>query len=514
MKIYTNAVFGYECPLVEIETDLRKGSSVVDIVGLADNAVKETRQRIKSAFLNCGLEFPEGKVLMSLSPYDLKKEGGRFDLPMALSVLAEHNKDRLKDIQVFALGELKLCGDIRYVNAVGAGVLSAKRNGIEYAVLPIGTEENIPDGMKVYYATSLTDAYFALMSIGTEKEIGFFKEIKNIEITDEIEFAETTDKTDLDKLVPTEKHKDSWYFLKYAMAVAVAGHHNIITSGMPGCGKTLLMQYIPSLLPKLTKSEMQTNDRIYSIAGLAGKYLSRRQRPFRQPHQTASIESMSGGGFNCRPGEIALANNGVLFLDEAAEFRTTVLQLLRVPLENRKITLSRAGRFTVFPANFLLAMAVNPCPCGNFGAKDKICLCSQHAIELYWKKFSAPLLSKIAIRIDMNNAPKNFPNHSQDELRAKIKIAWEKQFSRDKCFCNDLQDKSCLNEITEKAKLLFCQQKEQYKLTNGQAEYILKLARTVADMEEHSEIYLEDIAMALTLNLGLEEIKNLSLIEC
>lgn len=502
MKIYTNANFGYECPLVEVETDLREGLSATDIVGLADNTYLETKERIKTAFKNCGLDFPQKRVLMCLSPCDLQKVGGRYDLAIALSIISESHKEEIaKDIPLFTVGEFELSGDIRPVTAVRGGLVNAYEKDVMYAILPRNTSETVPIGMKVYYATSLTDAYLAMKSIGKENEKDFFKEIDRMIPTNKVEFYETTKDESLDSLSPNEEQKDSWNFLKYAMAVSVAGHHNIITIGNEGCGKTLVMQHFSSLLPKLMDYEQFQNESIYSLAGLVGKYYDKEKRPFRMPHQTASIEGMCGGGQNLRPGEMTLANNGVLFLDDAAEFRTTVLQMLRIPLENRSITLARAGRSTVFPANFILAMTANPCPCGNFGSKNRLCLCSTYAKEQYWKKFSAPLLDRIAIRINMNNVPKDFTNYSQDELRAKIKRAWETQTARKQSrFNNDLYE-------AETVSLNFARKTVKNKnLSFRQSKYVLKMARTVADMEGHDEIQLEDMQMSIKLNSGISDI--------
>lgn len=503
--ICTNTDFGYETQLVNVYTYLRNGIPSVDMVGIAESAIKSVRERVKVAITNSGLNFPNERVIVELSPCDIKKDGGRYDLPIALSILAEQEKI---NADVFCVGELELSGHIRPVKSIYSGLRFLNCENKPYAILPLAnSNETIPQGVKVFYAEHLFDAYNAMKSIGTENEKDFFSEIEKAETSSEIEFYETEDDESLDSLKPKEEQKDSWNFLKYAMAVSIAGHHHIITSGKVGNGKTLVMQHFPNLLPKLI--DTNATERIYSVAGLS--YYSnydKRKRPFRMPHQTATIEGMCGGGVNCRPGEVSLAHSGILFLDEAAEFRSSVIQMLRVPLENHSITLARAGKSTVYPANFILSMTTNPCPCGNFGSKDKICLCSLRARELYWKKFSSPLLEKIAIRVDMNNPPKDFKNYSQDELRAKIKKAWEAQFAREKQVFNDslkVGQSNCLNEITEKAKKLFCSKAEQ--LTLRQSGYILKLARTVADMEGHKEIYLEDMNMALTLNSGFEEIK-------
>lgn len=500
--IYTNTDFGYETQLVNVEAYIRRGIPAIDMVGIADSAVKAVGQRVKAAITNCGLTFPTERVIVELSPCDLKKEGGRYDLPIALAILS--NQEGI-ETDIFCAGELELSGNIRPVKAVSAGLSICKNTS--YAILPLANQnDTVPLGVKVFYTNSLFHAYNAMKSIGTENEKDFFKEVKQTEISSEIEFYETEDDESLNNLKPREDQKDSWNFLKYAMAVSVAGHHHIITTGKVDSGRTFVMQHFPNLLPKLIKTD--ETERIYSIAGL--NYYSnydKRRRPFRMPHQTATIEGMCGGGVNCRPGEVSLAHNGVLFLDETAEFRSSVLQMLRVPINNHSITLSRAGRTVVYPANFTLAMSTSPCPCGNYGSKTNICLCSETARVRYWQKFSLPLLDTVAIRVNMNDTPKDFKNYSQDELRAKIKKAWETQFARGCNFNNDLQDKNCLNEITENAKFILSEKIKQFGLLNTQAEYILKLARTVADMEGHKEIYREDMEMALNLNLGFEKIK-------
>lgn len=298
-------------------------------------------------------------------------------------------------------------------------------------------------------------------------------------------------------------------FLKYAMAVAISGHHNIAV-----CGKsdaTLALRHLECLLPPLSESEKKSVEQIYSLVNLIKKG-DEIKRPFRQPHQTASLEGMVGGGVNLRPGEITLAHNGVLFLDEAQEFKTSVLQLLRVPLEAKTISLAKAGRSVTFPADFLLAMKVNPCPCGNFGSKTNACLCSARAIEMYWKKFSAPLLDKITICVDMNNLP-DFPNYSLEELKQKIEKAIQTQKSRNqKRLNNDLSTEECAEwwQIkTEKAQERLSVEAKNKDLSQRQCLAILKLSRTIADMENHDLIYLDDMETAIKLNQGFDNIKNL-----
>lgn len=507
MRIYTHSDFGYEGVLVQCETDIRRGIPAVDILGLSDGMVKEARGLIKAAIQNQGMEFPMERVIMTLSPADLRKDGDRWTFPLALSVLdaSSPRNDFHDDISVFVAGNMNLSGKVWSVNAVAQGLNLASECGICYAVLPKGNEkETVPFGMKVYYTDYLADAYNAIRSIGTDKEKDYFKE-KEMDTTkfNGITFTDNEDGPNFDGI-------KGFGFVKYAVAAAVAGKHNIIVSGQPGSGRTLLLQCMPEIMPNLLYNEYLQNERIYSIAGLVrhDKGLSR-QRPFRMPHQTATIEGIAGGGARMNPGEVSLANNGVLFLDEAAEFRTSVLQMIRVPFECRSMTLARAGRSTVYPADFQLAMATNPCPCGNFGSKDKICLCSRRAIEQYWKKLSNPLMDRIEIRIDMNNTDKDFPDMPVTELREKIKRAWEVQLKRGG-FNGRLDLKTAMENIDgtmseESNNVLegIIEEKKKEWSVRRIANF-KRLARTVADMEGHEEVQKDDLEMALRLNTNLD----------
>lgn len=520
MNIYCFSPFGYEGNLVHIEVDLRRGIPAIDIVGLADGAVKESRERMRSAIRNSGLEFPPERVLISLSPADLKKEGAGFDLAVALAVLSA--KDALEKKKSFAeeeinesvlvMGELELNGSTRGVRGIHAAVSTALSSGIRLCIVPeINADEaRAVSGAKVFGAENLLEAYNAIYNTeaftgstsSSEKDSmrGISKDAVEI---DGIFFPPVEEGFEFEEVHHQEK-------LIRGLQIAASGGHNVLAYGPPGCGKTMSMQKFPALLPYLSMDQSQSITRIFSIAGLMGADKSLlRKPPFRIPHQTASIEGMCGGGPNCLPGEISLAHNGVLFLDEAAEFRTSVLQMLRVPLESGSITLSRAGRTTVFPARFQLLLSSNPCPCGNYGSKTKLCLCSARAVEGYWKKFSAPLLDRIDIRIQVdlkeneksNEAPQDFKKHSTNELRKKIASAIKKQMIR--------QGKKNVqltpSEVTE-----FCRLEkdaENYltdtceKLDMSPRAYsgCLKLSRTIADMENSDRITMEALKEAVEL---------------
>ena len=401
--IYSFNNWGYEGSIVSIEVDLRHGIPSTDFVGLSDGAVKETRERVQSAIRNSGLEYPSERILISLSPADLKKEENVFDLSIALGVL---QKQFTEDVLV--MGALELSGCIRPVRGVHAACSTALASGIMYAIVPTANlGEALATGITAIGCETLYDAYKLPEELSTRK-IATVSKYDNT-----ISFREPDEKLSIKM---TEKEM-------LALVVGASGRFNMMFAGSPGSGKTMLMQYMKYLTPSLTEEESKSVKRIYSLAGYGNKDENKVYPPFRMPHQTASIEGICGGGPNCRPGEITLAHNGVLFLDEAAEFRSSVLQMLRVPLENKTITLSRAGRTTIYPANFQLLLALNPCPCGNYGSKDKICLCSAKEVELYWKKLSGPLLDRVPIKIHIDHLEGEREEYSLEELQTYVMTA-------------------------------------------------------------------------------------------
>ncbi|MBP5601355.1 MAG: YifB family Mg chelatase-like AAA ATPase [Treponema sp.] len=424
MKIYSFSPFGYEGALVTVEVDLRRGIPAIDLVGLADGAVKEARERMQAAIRNSGFMFPPERVLISLSPADLKKEGAGFDLPIALGVLgasaeASNTANFLPD-PVLVMGELELSGKVRAVKGVHAAVATAAACGIMQCIVPAQNADEAMEvtGVRVYGADTLENAFRALSdpSFFVNRNIG--RGAADIpagcEEKDGILFPKLQEGYEYGEITGQRE-------LIRGLQIAAAGGHNLLAIGAPGCGKTMAIQKFPAINPVLTMEEAQSVTRIWSLAGLIKPNTPLvRIPPFRIPHQTASIEGICGGGPNCRPGEISLAHNGVLFLDEAAEFRSSVLQMLRVPLESETVTLSRAGRSTTYPARFQLLMAANPCPCGNYGSKTKICLCSGKSIDQYWKKFSAPLLDRIDLRVFVENQSESVKDQEAVEQRKDL----------------------------------------------------------------------------------------------
>ncbi len=496
MSIYSFSPFGFEGSLVCVEVDLRSGIPAVDIVGLADGSVKESRERVQCAIRNSAIQFPAERVLISLSPADLKKEGAGFDLPIAMGIIAAQYKLHI-DESIFTMGELELGGNIRMVRAMEAGLSTAAGAGIKYAIMPYGVVKSaVPSGIKIRYVKNLNEVYYTLQRASQ----GNFRDFEDAEvksINDEIRF------TDIDEEYDTPLDEiEGMNGLKWAMAVAVAGRHNIMAWGAPGCGKTMTLQCMPQLMPNLMASEVRSVQRIYSIAGLISPdrpFVT--QRPFRMPHQTASIEGICGGGPTCRPGEITLAHNGVLFLDEAAEFRTSVLQMLRVPLNTKTISLSRAGRTTVYPANFQLVMAVNPCPCGNYGNPKKICLCSAKSVEQYWKKFSGPLLDRVDIRFSCEEED-NTPPLTLEILRSAIKGAWETQLKRQGKLNAELgpEEVEQYIKLDKLAEYTLTRYASENELSPRAVASLKKLARTIEDMAIGNEVVC-DVSMNRAISL-------------
>ncbi len=491
MQILTFSPFGYEGSLVTVETDLRRGIPAVDIVGLADGSVKESRERMRAAILNSGFEFPSERVLMSLSPADLKKEGSRFDLPMALSVLAEANKENYPLEKVFVMGELSLAGNIENVRSIEAGIETAINAGINYFIVPKDVDYDFPENCKVLKVSNLAEAVEKSKSI--ENFISIEQKGKQDDLN--IVFPE------IDKEQIDQEFLDKYSEIVKAIEIAVAGKHNLLLTGAPGCGKTMItLKLIPALTPYLTEKEAKIVNRIESLAGLPIN--NELKAPFRMPHQTASIEGMCGGGVNCHPGEISLATNGTLFLDETAEFRTSVLQMLRVPLESNSITLSRAGRNTVYPAKFQLVMAANPSPDGNFLVEDKICLSSAKTVEHYWKKFSSPLLDRVEIKKFMDNKQeKKGVADSIEEMKNKIATAYKIQRKRG-VYNAHLTPFEIANycKLKDEASKAFFQRMEKTNLSRRGLSNILKVSLTIANMDGREQILEKDLKQAYEIS--------------
>lgn len=533
MNIYSFSPFGYEGALVKVEVDLRRGIPGVNIVGLADNAVKESRDRMRAAIHNSGYDFPLEHVLISLSPADLKKEGSGFDLAVALAVLQANGEGAMQDaikgnianntkeenalnggaggeINVLVMGELELSGTVCPVKAVNAAASTAREAGFTYCIVGCANADEAREasGMRVAGVAALTEAFDALCRIGsadepfTERDAVTQEECVpkgSIDIGG-IMFPPVEDGCEFAEIIGQQN-------LVRGLQIAAAGAHNVFAVGAPGCGKTMAMKKFRSLLPLLTVQEAQSVTRIYSLAGLIRPDEPLvRMPPFRMPHQSASVEGMCGGGSHCAPGEISLAHDGALFMDEAAEFHPKVLQSLRVPLEARQVTLSRAGRSTTYPAAFQLLMAANPCPCGNMGSSIKVCMCSTRSIELYWKKFSMPLLDRIDIRMIVRNelsedqAASAAHAPSTNELRVAIAraiaVQRKRQGKRNALLNTEEMNKYC--NIKADAKTLLDRSAMSIGFSQRAVASCIKIARTIADMAGADAIDAAHIKEALS----------------
>ena len=512
MAIYSFEPFGYEGSLVTVKAELTtQYRGVTDIIGLPDSAIDSYKKRVRASVLDCGFDYPEGRVILNLFPADLRKSGDRYDLAGALAVLAEKDDfPRSQDTKVIAYGALTLDGTVVTSHGTTAALETAFAQGIKYAIIPASASIESIDGMVIIKVTNLREAYEKLCSLEEYEVYEAPPEEEGAVPIPKVNFPVSEVSSPVLKITfPEGHHLDDILYdspemsgMKWAMTLAAAGRLNMLAIGAPGCGKTVAMQCMDEITPNLTTDEKHSTERIYSLAGLNKP----RTRPLRMPLQTASIEGMLGGGPECRPGEVSLAHNGALFLDEADEFKSSVLQMLRVPLENHTITLSRAGRSTTYPANFQLLMATNPCPCGNYGSKNKICLCSLRSISQYWAKFSAPLLDRVDIRYFFGQVNIPIPEGTDlttKGIQAMVKKAWETQYKRQGKLNRDLNpdEVSALysSGTTSDAVTLLDREGTRYGFGVRARASILKIARTMADIQGLEKITAPCIATAVAL---------------
>ncbi len=493
MDIYAHEPLGFEGILVHVEADIRSGIPAVEIVGLASTAVREARERARIAVRNAGFTFPQDRILVNLSPADLPKEGAAYDLPIALKILAKSGQIEDLPCRVLAMGELTLGGQIKPARGVLPAVRSAADHGIRMCILPHenAAEARIVSSVQVWPVHHLAEVskVFASLRKGDAPE-------KNERVTEGCASEPMQDFSDF-------RGDDR---LMRALVVAAAGRHNLFLAGPPGAGKTMAAQRFPSILPELDTEEALEVASLYSLWGKTQAELVRRP-PFRAPHHSASLEGMLGGARPLRPGEVSLAHHGVLFLDECPEFHRDVLQALREPVECGYVEIVRAGRVLRYPSDFQLIMAANPCPCGNLGMPGRTCLCSPEEIRRYWKKLGGALLDRIDMRIAVSPPePSRLISASPvsiEILREKVRSARLHQRARleahlgKSCSAREISRTNArippalipdVCAVRGTAERLFLSGMASYGLSARAGHSILRVARTIADLDARTEI--------------------------
>jgi len=495
-NIFSCALVGIDAYVVDVEVDISRGLPTFSTVGLAEGAVKESKERVKAAIKNSGYRFPAEKITVNLAPADIKKEGSGFDLPIAIGILTATkliNNSTLIDHLI--IGELSLDGSIRPIKGALSMAITAKELGLKGIYLPSDNagEAGVVDEIDVYPIDTLSQ----LVQI-----LNGFEGITPIKIETNLKDTKPNYDTDFNDVCGQEN-------VKRALEVAAAGGHNILMIGPPGSGKTMLAQRISTILPNLTFNESLETSKVYSVMGFMPENQGLLSvRPFRAPHHTISDAGLIGGGKTPKPGEVSLAHNGILFLDEMPEFKRNVLEVLRQPMENGFVTISRASSTVTYPASFILVGAMNPCPCGFYGDSKHECTCSYREIIRYRAKISGPLLDRIDIHIDVPSVPfkeltGDGEGRSSSEIREDIIAARDTQedrFNRTKIHTNAMMNTRQIRKfckIDDKSKFLLETAMEKFGFSARALSRILKVSRTIADIERSKSIQAVHIAEAI-----------------
>lgn len=495
VKINTGAVCGLEGKSVIVEADFSNGLPSFDVVGLPDATVREAKERVRAALKNSGFEFPAKRAVINLAPADLKKEGTQFDLPIAISIMAGTGQLKAELSEYMFIGELGLSGELRGVNGVLSLVSSAKEWGITKVFVPQSNakEAALSQNVEVFGASCLADVFKHLTGENIiEPTVCDVESIFSDAARYAIDFSDVRGQMGL----------------RRGIELCVSGGHNLLLIGTPGSGKSMISQRIPTILPDMTLEEAIEVTKIYSVAGALDENTNLiAQRPFRTPHHSASAVSIVGGGSKARPGEISLAHNGVLFLDEFPEYRKDVIEAMRQPLEDKRITVTRTAASYTYPCNSMLVVALNPCKCGYYGDGSNRCRCSETEVKKYLSKISGPMLDRIDIQLEA--APvkyadlKAMKGESSADIKKRVNAAREIQKERYKKesittnaqLSGSLIEKYCV--IGEKENKMLKNAFESLGLTARAYTRILKVARTIADCDGRDGINEMDIAEAI-----------------
>ncbi|MBU3189240.1 YifB family Mg chelatase-like AAA ATPase [Clostridium bowmanii] len=502
IQIMSAAFTGIKGVIVTVEIDITRGLPALNIVGLADVSVKESKERVRSAILNSGFDFPVNRITINLAPADLKKEGSLFDLPIAIGILLATKQLIVSDINDYLfIGELSLSGKLKKVRGSLPVVMEGIENKIEKFIVPTNNarECSLVKSAKIFPLDDLNQ----VVNFLNYKDLLPYQQNIDVEIL-------INEELDYEDVMGQESSKR-------AIEVAAAGGHNLLMYGPPGCGKSMMAKRIPTILPSLSQEESLEVTKIYSVSGklegIGGIIL---QRPFRSPHHTISRIALVGGGNKIVPGEISLAHKGVLFLDEILEFKKDVIEILRQPLEERKISISRINGTVEYPSNFMFVSALNPCPCGYYGSYEKQCSCSDYERRRYLSKLSAPLLDRIDIFTAVNLLPYNkiisvANSEKSVVIKGRVEAArniQEKRFSQEKIHCNaEMSQKQIKrycrleNDVSKIMELIY----DKFNLSTRAYSRILKVARTIADLDGNENISDKHIIEAMQYRKFIDE---------